>query len=286
MSLSYDLHTHSIASDGTLTPTELIRQAKTQGVHVLALTDHDTLDGIAEAQGAAKACGLELVTGVEISATWGKAVDIHIVGLNVRTDYEPLNTGLASLKEFRDWRAQEIGKRLEKKAGICGAFEGARAYAKGGLVSRTHFARFLVEEGHAKGMQDAFVKYLKRSKPGYVPGQWAPMEQALAWIHGAGGQAVIAHPARYPLSATKLRLLLGEFKECEGSAIEVISGSHSRDNYFQMANLANKFGLLASAGSDYHGPENPWIELGRLPALPDGCVPVWHDWEIPVRNTG
>lgn len=275
-----DLHSHSTASDGTLTPSQLVAKAAACGVSVLALTDHDTTAGLEEARTAARACALVLIPGIEISVTWNHHT-VHIVGLNIDPANSALQQGLARLIEFRTWRAVEIGARLEKKAGIVGAYAGAQSYAKGSMVGRTHFARFLLNNGHVKSMQDAFDRYLKRSRPGYVPGQWAGLEEAVGWINQSGGQAVVAHPARYSITATKLRELLGAFKECGGAGLEVVSGSHSRDDYFVMANLARRFGLAASAGSDYHGPENPWLELGMLPALPEGCVPVWQSWDIP-----
>lgn len=276
MSARYDLHTHSTASDGTLTPAELVARAAAAGVQVLALTDHDTTAGIAEASAEAGRQGIRLVPGVEISVSWGSQV-IHLVGLGVDPDHEPLQQGLAGLCRFRDWRAREIGRRLAKK-GIDDAFEGARALSNGRLVSRTHFARFLVQQGHAADVRKVFQHFLVRGKPGYVPGEWAALADAVGWILAAGGQAVVAHPARYPLTRSKLRRLLGEFREAGGFALEVISGSHSKDDRFTMARHARDFGLRGSAGSDYHGPENPWIELGRLPPLPEGVVPVWRDW--------
>ncbi|HEB96921.1 MAG TPA: PHP domain-containing protein [Sedimenticola thiotaurini] len=283
MPLRYDLHTHSTASDGTLTPAQLVDRAAAAGVDVLALTDHDTTAGVREAEQEAERRGMALVAGVEISVSWGPQV-IHLVGLGVDPLNEPLQAGLAGLRRFREWRAQEIGRRLQKK-GIPGAYEGAAALCRGQLVSRTHFARFLVEQGHAGDVRQVFQHFLVRGKPGYVPGEWAPLEQAVGWILDAGGQAVVAHPARYPLNRGRLRRLLGEFREAGGSALEVISGSHSRDDAFTMARHARDFGLHASAGSDYHGPENPWIELGRLPPLPEGVRPIWHDWpEQRVRN--
>lgn len=278
---NYDLHSHSTASDGTLSPTELVYRAGRQGVDVLALTDHDTLAGLKEAREAANTIGLTLINGVEISVTWAGGT-VHLVGLQVAAEDVVLQQGLAGLREFRCWRAEEIGRRLFKQAKIENAFEGARKYALGDLVSRTHFARFLVDNGHAKSVQEVFKRFLVNNKPGHVPGQWASLEQAVAWIGGAGGIAVLAHPARYKMTATKLRALVGEFKECGGRAIEVVSGSHTPDEAKTMARNANNAGLLASSGSDYHGPENPWIELGRLPALPAGCVPVWHDWQPSV----
>lgn len=273
---TYDLHTHSTASDGTLSPTELVRRAREAGVGVLALTDHDTTEGLPEARRAAEDAGIRLVSGVEISVTWS-AMTIHIVGLGFREDDPALQAGMAALRDYRDWRAGEIGRRLEK-AGIPGAFEGARAWSNGRLISRTHFARFLVEKGHAPTVRDVFRKFLLRNKPGHVSGRWAPLEDAVGWITGAGGQAVIAHPARYRLTRTKLRRLIGEFSECGGAGIEVVSGSHSRDECFTMARHASDTGLLASAGSDYHGPENPYVDLGRLQPMPHGVRPVWAEW--------
>ncbi|MEJ2347500.1 MAG: PHP domain-containing protein [Gammaproteobacteria bacterium] len=273
MPLNYDLHCHSTASDGTLEPEELVRHARSKGVDVLALTDHDTTAGVAQASAAARACGVLLVPGVEISVTWNRRT-VHIVGVNVDPADEPLQRGLAGLRAFRRWRAQEIARRLDK-AGIPGAEEGARRYAGGAIVGRTHFARFLVGAGHARQLRDVFKRFLVKDKPGYVPGQWASLADAVAWIRGAGGMAVIAHPARYGLTATKLRGLLGEFRDTGGEGLEVVTGSHSPQEILAMAGYAKGFGLLASCGSDYHGPEDPWIEMGRLPALPETCTPVW-----------
>lgn len=244
----------------------------------MALTDHDTLEGLPEAGVAADELGLGFVPGVEISVSW-QAITVHIVGLGVAPDSDVLQRGLEGLREFRDWRAVEIGRRLAK-SGIEGAYEGALALSNGRLISRTHFARFLVDNRHARDVRAVFRKFLVNGKPGFVAGQWAELEDAVRWIRSAGGQAVIAHPARYSLTRGKLRRLIGEFAETGGAALEVVSGSHSRDDYFTMARHARDFGLLASAGSDYHGPEHPWIELGRLPELPDGCKAVWKDWPI------
>lgn len=273
MNVHYDLHSHSTASDGTLSPADLVRRAHGQGVHVLALTDHDTTAGLAEAQDAANGVGLELVPGVEVSVTWERRT-VHIVGLNVDPDDAALQAGLARLEEFRHWRAEEIGRRLAK-ANVPDALAGARRHAKGSIVSRTHFAHYLVEVGRAPSVREVFKRYLVNDKPGHVPGQWASLEEAVGWIRGAGGQAVIAHPARYRLTATKLRKLMGAFLDCGGAGMEVVTGSHSRDECAAMAAHVRRQGLLASCGSDYHGPENPWIELGRLPALPSDCTPIW-----------
>jgi predicted metal-dependent phosphoesterase TrpH len=274
----FDLHAHSTASDGTLSPSELMTRAHAAGVEVMALTDHDTLEGLQEAADTAAGLGLGFVPGVEISVTW-EGVTVHIVGLGVDPADRTLQRGLASLREFRDWRAEEIGRRLAKH-GVDGAFEGARERSNGRLISRTHFARFLVAEGHAKNVRDVFRHFLVSGKPGFVSGQWAGLGDALGWIRAAGGEAVIAHPARYRVTRSKLRRLIAEFAEHGGRALEVVSGSHSRDDYFTMAHHARDFGLAASAGSDYHGPEHPWIELGRLPELPPGCRAIWQDWPL------
>jgi predicted metal-dependent phosphoesterase TrpH len=274
----FDLHAHSTASDGSLSPRQLMQRAHGAGVAFMALTDHDTLEGLPEAAESAAALGIGFVPGVEVSVSW-QGIAVHIVGLGVSPDSDVLQRGLAGLREFRDWRAQEMGRRLEQ-VGIAGAFEGARGLSSGRLISRTHFARFLVDNGHAPDVRAVFRKFLVPGKPGFVAGQWAELADAVRWIRAAGGQAVIAHPARYPLTRSKLRRLIGEFAAAGGEALEVVSGSHSRDDYFTMAQHARDFGLLASAGSDYHGPEHPWIELGRLPDLPDGCKAIWKDWQI------
>ena len=204
----------------------------------------------------------------------------HILGLNLDTSSQPLQSGLDQICEFRHWRGKEIARRLAKKR-IEGAYEGALKFAGGRILARPHFARFLLEQGYAKDMKQVFKRYLTQGKPGYVPGDWATLEDVLGWIHGAGGQAVIAHPARYRLSATRLRQFIGEFCELGGSGFEVVSGSHSRDDIMNMTQLASRFDLHASAGSDYHGPENPYMDLGRLPPLPDSCSPIW---ESPAWN--
>jgi hypothetical protein len=282
MSVNYDLHTHSTASDGTMSPAELVQRAAAAGVCHLALTDHDTLEGLEAAAIAARREGIGWVPGVEISVTW-RGLTVHLVGLHVDASCPMLREGLACLRGFRAWRAKEIGRRLADQ-GIKGAFEGARALSNGHLVSRTHFARFLVQRGLATDERQVFKHFLVRGKPGYVPGQWAALGAAIGWIRQAGGQAVLAHPARYSLTRSKLRRLIGEFREAGGCALEVVSGSHSREDCLAMARHATDFELLSSVGSDFHDPRSPWIELGRLPALPDGCVPIWRDWDGPDRE--
>ena len=274
-----DLHSHSTASDGTLSPSELVMHAWNSGVEVLAITDHDTTEGIDEARIESGRIGLTLIPGVEVSVTWNGQV-VHLVGLGVDTGAAPLQEGLAGLRAFREWRAEEIGRRLDK-AGIPGAYEGARALSNGRLISRTHFARYLVEKGHAPDVRRVFKRFLTRGNPGHVPGQWATLQEAVSWISSAGGEAVLAHPARYPFTRTKLRRLIGEFKEAGGVGLEVVSGSHSRDENFTMARHARDFEMLGSVGSDYHGPENPWTDIGRLLPLPDGVRPIWDGWPEP-----
>jgi predicted metal-dependent phosphoesterase TrpH len=282
-----DLHTHSTASDGTLAPADLVRRAAAAGLETLALTDHDTTAGLDEAGAAANELSLTLVPGVEISVTWGGQT-VHAVGLWIDPNCAELRDGLAGLLDYRHWRAEEIGRRLAKK-GIEGAYEGARALSGGTLVGRTHFARYLVGRRLAMDERDCFKRFLTRGNPGHVPGQWASLESAVGWVRAAGGQAVLAHPARYRLTRTKLLRLLGELKELGGSGLEVVCSSHSRDDAYNFAQHAREQGLLASAGSDFHAPQSVpsqqrWIDLGRLPPLPPGCIPIWHDWAHPVRS--
>jgi hypothetical protein len=276
MSLNYDLHCHSTASDGTLRPAELAALAAERGVDVLALTDHDATEGLDEAAATAEEYGIGLVPGVEISVTWERQT-VHIVGLGIDPDNAVLQAGLARLREFRVWRGAEIGRRLEA-AGVEGAYEGAVARSGGDTLSRTHFAHFLIDNGYAKDVKDVFKRYMKSGKPGHVAGQWAELGEAVAWIHAAGGEAVIAHPARYDLTARRMRRLFGQFQEAGGEAIEVVSGSHGRGEAVAMAAWAREFGFRASRGSDYHGPERTWAELGRVAELPEGCEPVWSAW--------
>ncbi len=279
-SLHYDLHSHSTMSDGLLSPTGLVEHAVRQRVNVLALTDHDTTEGVEEALLVANALGVIVVPGVEVSVTWNRRT-IHIVGLNIDPGNVELQQGLAALRRFRNLRAEEIGCRLEK-AGIPGALQAAKGYAGGASIGRVHFARFLIEQGYAADMRAVFKCFLVKNKPGHVSGKWASLEQAVGWIRAAGGQAVIAHPARYRLSATQLRRLIGEFIECGGEGFEVVSGAHSRNDCFTMAMHAQRSSLVASCGSDYHGPGNPRIELGKISPFPSGCTPIWKSprWRL------
>lgn len=271
--MQIDLHTHSTASDGRLAPAELVTRAAHAGVEVLALTDHDGIDGLYEARKGAAAAGLKFINGIELSVTWNKRT-VHIVGLNFACDYPPLLAGIQSLQDFREVRAKEIAAKLHH-AGIEGAYAGAQSFSGGKMLGRMHFANFLVAAGHAKNVRAVFKKYLVNNKPGHVTGDWATLEDAVGWITGAGGVAVIAHPARYNLTRTKLRKLIKDFVAAGGQAMEVVSGSHSVNDMKTMACHAADFDLYASSGSDFHDPDFPWIKLGQLPDLPAMCKPVW-----------
>jgi predicted metal-dependent phosphoesterase TrpH len=278
MTNRYDLHCHSTASDGVLSPTEVVKTAAEAGVKVLALTDHDTTDGVDEAQQAAAQHNISLISGLEVSVSWF-SYNVHIVGLGVDPHSEILQNGLQKIRDFRDWRAVEIGRRLHRDAGIEDAYEGAKSFSNGQSIGRGHFARYLISIGVEPDYNKVFKRYLVRGKPGYVPGEWAELSEAVSWINDAGGQAVVAHPARYKMSRKKLCNLFETFKELGGAALEVVSGTYSKDDIFNMANLASKYELLASAGSDYHAPGN-WSDFGKLPPIPETCQPIWHDWPI------
>ncbi|CAL1240766.1 PHP domain-containing protein [Candidatus Methylocalor cossyra] len=272
----YDLHTHSTASDGAYAPTDLVTRAAAAGITTLALSDHDSTAGLAEAQGAARAAGIRLIPAVEISATW-RGHTVHIVGLHIAPDSGPLKQGLAHLRAVRQERAREMGRRLERKL-IPGLFEAVSASAGDGMITRTHFARQLAALGLAGDARDAFERYLARGKPGYVPTEWAEPAEAIGWIRTAGGTAVLAHPQRYRLSGGQLRRLVGEFQEMGGAALEVVSGNGALGDTQASAECARRFGLLASCGSDFHGPDGGWPKLGRLPPLPADLTPVWSLW--------
>jgi 3',5'-nucleoside bisphosphate phosphatase len=273
----YDLHCHSTASDGVLSPRELVERAAKMGVHVLALTDHDELSGLAEARSVADEVGIRLVCGVEISITWSNHT-LHIVGLNVDPLDPILVEGLARNRGGRTVRAERMAAELAR-LGIPGALEGAYEFAGNkDLIGRTHFARFLVKRGVVKDVKTVFKKYLVKGKPGYVPHEWAGLEEALAWIRAAGGHSVLAHPGRYQIGREKMRLLLSEFKHYGGDAIEVVTGSHTPDQVPVYADLAVEFDLMASIGSDFHAPGEGGRELGRLQALPSQCLPLWSQW--------
>lgn len=275
--LNVDLHCHSSVSDGVLAPAVLAERASRNGVDVWSLTDHDELSGLAEAGRAARELGMVFIPGVEVSTTWANQT-VHVVGLNVDVNNAVLQDGLNGIRAGRIERAREMACRLEAQ-GVAGSYEGALRYAGNpGLLSRTHFARFMVEQGLCKGMQDAFDKYLGDGKPGYVRVHWSSLGQAVSWILAAGGRAVLAHPGRYMYTPTQFGALFNDFKQLGGQGIEVVTGSHRPDQYRQYADIARQYGFLASRGSDFHAPGESRIDLGAMPALPPGLTPVWHDW--------
>lgn len=278
--LPIDLHSHSTISDGLFTPAQLVERAAAQGVRVLALTDHDDVSGLDEARVAALKAGILLINGVEISVTWNNRT-VHVVGLHIDPAHAALRDGLATIRAGRGERAKRIADELDK-AGIPGSLDGAYAFAANpNLISRSHFARFMVEKGLVKDVRTVFKKYLVKGKPGYVTHRWADMAEAIGWIRASGGVAVLAHPGRYDLGRGNLNNLIGDFKEAGGMALEVVTGSHTPDQFTQFARLAGEFELLSSCGSDFHGLGESYMDLGRLPALPSGCTPVWHDWNLP-----
>ena len=283
-SVIYDLHSHTTASDGCLTPEALVHRAVEMRVGTLAITDHDTTAAIAPAREEISRSGLalNLIPGVEISTVWENH-EIHIVGLNIDITHPLMCEFLAQQTERRNQRAQLIAERLEK-AQIPGALEGAQQLAQGGAVTRRHYARFLVECGKASSMADVFKKYLARGKTGYVPPQWCTIEQAIDVIHHSGGKAVLAHPGRYNLSAKWLKRLVAHFAEHHGDAMEVAQCQQSPNERTQLATLARQHHLWASQGSDFHQP-CPWIELGRKLWLPAGVEGVWQLWEQPQNTT-
>lgn len=271
-----DLHAHSNISDGLLSPAGLVAHAAAHGVRVLALTDHDDISGLAEARQASVEYGLTLINGVEISVTWKKRT-LHIVGLNVNPEHDDLAHGLIEVKQARLARAKQIALGLER-VGIHGSFEAASNFAQQNILTRMHFARFLVEHHHAKDAKSVFKKFLVKGKPGFVDHQWMSLECAIRLINASGGVAVLAHPGRYDLGRTNMLLLLEEFRALGGVAIEVVTGSHTGAQYVEYAKYAQMFGLKSSQGSDYHGKGISFMEMGRLPALPSNCIPVWQDW--------
>jgi 3',5'-nucleoside bisphosphate phosphatase len=271
-----DLHSHSTVSDGTLPPSDLVEHAAARGVRMLALTDHDDMGGLEEAAASASALGMQFINGVEISVSWNKRT-IHVLGLKVSVSHAPLIAGLAEIRAGRHVRAQGMAAGLER-IGIAGSLDGAYRHAKRGIISRSHFARFLVEAGHAKDFPSVFKKFLVKGKPGYFEHRWASLEDALGWIIGSGGVPVLAHPGRYDLGRTNMLTLLHEFRELGGRGMEVVTGSHTSEMVPHFARLAHQFELLSSCGSDYHGPGQSYLDMGRLPELPHGCVPVWHGW--------
>lgn len=282
--LDYDLHCHSTVSDGLLPPAELVARAAGRGVTMMALTDHDDTSGLAEAATVALQYDIQFINGVEISVSW-RSHTLHIVGLNIDPANPILQAGLHSIRVGRGSRAKLMADSLAR-SGIGGALEGAYQYASNpDIIGRTHFARFLVETGRAKDVRSVFKNYLVKGKPGYVAHQWAVLADAINWIVGSGGVAILAHPGRYtsgrkPMGRNNFRELLAEFIELGGCGIEVVTGSHTPEQYAEFARYAKEFGLLSSCGSDFHGPGESYRDLGRLPDLPLECRPIWQAWEM------
>jgi predicted metal-dependent phosphoesterase TrpH len=268
-----DLHTHSTASDGSHPPEELVAMAAAAGVEHLALTDHDTTAGLDAAAGAAARHGIHLLPGIELSATWGNRT-LHIVGLAIDPANPRLDAAVRTAADTRYHRAVAIGRSLGK-AGIPGAFNGARNIAGSEAnLSRSHFARFLVEQGHARDSRQVFRRFMVRGKPGYARSEWITLQDAVAVIHAAGGVAVLAHPARYKVTAGRLRRIIDDFGSVGGDALEVSCGGGSTQEVGHLARLATEHGLAASLGSDFHGPDKPWARLGRLHPLPDSVTSI------------
>jgi predicted metal-dependent phosphoesterase TrpH len=273
--LNADLHCHSVVSDGTLTPEELAARAAANGVELWALTDHDEIGGLHRAAAAARAQGIKYLTGTEISVTFAGET-VHIVGLGFDADDAAMTEGLYDTRGGRGKRAREMSDGLAQ-IGIQGAYEGALKFVGNPeLISRTHFARFLVEAGHCRDTNEVFRKYLTEGKPGYVPHRWATLKNAVQWITAAHGLAVIAHPGRYRLTANEEYALFSEFREHGGRAIEVVTGSHTPAEYIEYADKAIEFGFAASRGSDFHCPNESHCDLGKLPWLPGNLTPVWE----------
>lgn len=272
---NFDFHCHSSISDGLLSPEAVVRRAAGNGVSWLALTDHDALGGLPIAATTASECGIDFSGGVEISIEW-RSFPIHIVGLGIDSSASPLCAGLEELRHGRIERAHRMAAALAELA-IEGAFEGAMRYAGNpSLISRAHFARYLVEIGICKDVSAVFHSYLTPGKPGYVDHRWATLSDAVSWITGAGGVAVVAHPGRYRLSGGEMRAFLAEFKELGGQGVEVVCGSHGNDHVLHFARQARYFGFHASRGSDFHGPEESYVDLGKLANLPEDLKPVWR----------
>lgn len=270
-----DLHTHTTASDGQLSPAELLHNAVEAGINMLAITDHDTIAGItALDKGAAHSC--TVIPGIELSTSWRK-IGIHIIGLNIDLQNTALLAGIMQQQAARLQRSQIIARKLEK-IGFEDTLNGASKLAGNSIIGRPHFAQHLVNSGQVKSMKDAFQKYLGPGKPGDIRDVWASMEDVIAWIHKAGGTAVLAHPAKYRLTNLKMGELVKEFRAGGGDALEVISGKQDPALTTRLGKLANRIGLSASCGSDFHQPGQSWAALGQVAALPTGCTPVWDTW--------
>ena len=275
--INVDLHMHSTASDGVVTPCDLVERGLANQLQLMALTDHDTIDGLDQARQAAKDCRVGFLNGVEVSVSWGGET-LHLVGLG----FDPLRGALAvnlkALQLSRRERASAMDAGLQAH-GLPSVLDDAMAYAGNpNLIGRTHFARALVARGVCHHVQDVFDRFLTPGKPGYVPHQWATLSEAMAWIQGSGGVCVLAHPARYRLTDTARWALLQEFMALGGRAIEVSTGSHSLDDTQRYRQLSVELGLKASRGSDFHSPTESRCDVGAAPVLPDGCDPIWSGW--------
>ncbi|MGB4499068.1 MAG: PHP domain-containing protein [Methylococcaceae bacterium] len=273
----YDLHCHSTASDGELSPRELVKRAFENGVTNLALTDHDTIDGLVEARNCANELNINLINGIEISSQWEKQC-LHIVGLNINPDNSALQKIILEAKKMRQERAEKIAVKLEKK-GILGAIDFVKNSPIEGMITRSHFAHFLVSQFHVSSLQEAFDRYLGDGKSAYVSTTWIALEISVQAILDAGGIPVVAHPLRYKLTATRMKKMLQAFKNNGGLGMEIVTGRYNPDEMRVLANYANQFELAGSIGSDFHSPENQWIELGRLAVLPTSVKPVWELWQ-------
>jgi 3',5'-nucleoside bisphosphate phosphatase len=280
--MKVDLHCHSLASDGALSPQHVLERAHANGVNMLALTDHDTVAGLAEACETATKLGLEFVAGIELSTQWS-GVGIHVVGLNIDPHNADLKSALAGQSLKRVERAQLIGKKLAK-LGFENCYEGAKEIAGDSELGRPHFARYMIAQGYVEDHSTAFNKYLGAGKVGDVKSQWPELNEVVDWIHAAGGFAVLAHPDKYKLTRSKLRRLLTFFKEVGGDAMEVVSGSQNKDVTDYFARLCDEFDFYASCGSDFHNPNTQWCDLGRIAPLPKACRPVWDLWLSPANH--
>jgi predicted metal-dependent phosphoesterase TrpH len=273
--INADLHCHSVVSDGTLTPEALAQRAKANGVELWALTDHDELGGQDRAIAAAREAGLPYLTGTEVSVTFA-GITVHIVGLGMDHTHPALLDGLRATRGGREQRALEMSDDLAR-VGIKGVYEGALKYVGNPeLISRSHFARYLVEIGVSKDTNEVFRKYITEGKPGFVPHRWATLADAVGWITQSGGVAVIAHPGRYKLTPNEEFALFTEFKAHGGQGVEVMTGAHGQADYAKYAGYCQEFGLAASRGSDFHSPEESHTDLGQLPDLPGSVTPVWE----------
>ncbi|MCC2596827.1 PHP domain-containing protein [Pusillimonas sp. MFBS29] len=275
--MNVDLHCHSTISDGVLTPSQVAERAHANGVQLWALTDHDEVSGLAQARAMANDLGMKFIPGVEISVTWAQNT-VHIVGLGIDENCPRLNEGLTGIRAGRTIRAREMADKLAQM-GVPDAYEGALPYAANpALISRTHFARYLIARGYCDSMQKVFDTYLGDGMAASVPVHWSTLEEAVGWILEAGGQAVVAHPGRYNYTPVQFDAFFSQFKDLGGTGIEVVTGSHHPDEYVEYARVARQYGFLASSGSDFHSPKEGKLDLGSVPALPSGLTPIWHDW--------